>query len=350
VYEGSPTLIAIGLQSGKVLIFNVLGLLVHEIQTDHPIIAIEWTGDMSAPSSLPSCVSSLSPEPEPVFEALLEDSVESEDEESRTVNKTSAAPEEVLAIRNQIQIGPDLFSDHQPPRRHTDVSNGSPLKVRRTRERPRMKSMIRPRIATETFRPPVSSKRPSKNALPTSSALPTPPIQDSRRVPQIEDAPIVPTTFRAHRFSASQLSSLSLSDVSQTSETEFFTPPSRRQDKGKAPLRVEHDMRLQPESQLIASPTSLTSSQVSTHVHRCSPSLTLRRRTEAHGAATSPHSHPSVKSPSMRRRHHQPLLNRHHSTRRAVSTLNLRQPCSIRSSLAAPQKKVSKVSYRSKNE
>jgi hypothetical protein len=72
-YEGSQTLIAIGLQSGKVLIFNVLGLLVHEIQVDHLVIALEWVGDMSAPSILPNRVSSLSPEPGPVIGALFED-------------------------------------------------------------------------------------------------------------------------------------------------------------------------------------------------------------------------------------------------------------------------------------
>jgi hypothetical protein len=54
VYEGSETLIAIGTQAGKVLVFNILGLLVHDIAMDVSVIAVEWVGDMSAPSALPN--------------------------------------------------------------------------------------------------------------------------------------------------------------------------------------------------------------------------------------------------------------------------------------------------------
>ncbi|KAF2202517.1 WD40 repeat-like protein, partial [Delitschia confertaspora ATCC 74209] len=52
-YQGIETLIAIGIQTGKVLIFNILGLLVHEVVLDFPVIGVEWVGDMSAPCPLP---------------------------------------------------------------------------------------------------------------------------------------------------------------------------------------------------------------------------------------------------------------------------------------------------------
>ena len=53
VYEGFETLIAIGTQAGKVLVFNALGLLIHEITVGVSITAVEWVGNMTAPSILP---------------------------------------------------------------------------------------------------------------------------------------------------------------------------------------------------------------------------------------------------------------------------------------------------------
>ncbi|KAJ8104519.1 hypothetical protein OPT61_g10715 [Boeremia exigua] len=61
-HGAGDTLIAVGTQAGKVMVFNTLGLLVYEIAMDGPAISVEWVGDMSAPPSLPTRSLSLYPE------------------------------------------------------------------------------------------------------------------------------------------------------------------------------------------------------------------------------------------------------------------------------------------------
>ncbi|KAF1923371.1 uncharacterized protein M421DRAFT_406859, partial [Didymella exigua CBS 183.55] len=80
MYEGTETLIAVGTQAGKVLVYNEMGLLVHEIAMDKPVRSVEWVGDMSAPPILPTRNSSLSPDSGPVIKALMEGIGEIEDE------------------------------------------------------------------------------------------------------------------------------------------------------------------------------------------------------------------------------------------------------------------------------
>lgn len=70
--EVANTLIAVGTQIGKVLIFDILGLLIHEIAMDVAVRSVEWIGDMSAPPVLPARGSS-SPEQNPVINALIEE-------------------------------------------------------------------------------------------------------------------------------------------------------------------------------------------------------------------------------------------------------------------------------------
>jgi hypothetical protein len=70
--EPTNTLIAVGTQVGKVLIFDTLGLLVHEIAMDVAVRSVEWVGDMSAPPVLPARSSS-SPESNSVINALIEE-------------------------------------------------------------------------------------------------------------------------------------------------------------------------------------------------------------------------------------------------------------------------------------
>jgi hypothetical protein len=53
VYNTPRTLIAIGTNSGKILVFNLLGLLVHEFATDVPVIGIEWVVGMPGHLVLP---------------------------------------------------------------------------------------------------------------------------------------------------------------------------------------------------------------------------------------------------------------------------------------------------------
>ncbi|KAH7078747.1 hypothetical protein BKA63DRAFT_409430 [Paraphoma chrysanthemicola] len=239
VFEGSQTLIAIGTQAGKVMIFNVLGLLIHEIGMDTPIINIEWVGDMSAPSLLPNRVSSMSPEPHPVLEAPLEDIEASlSDAESAGTVKKTVSPLKGAARNHGISMGLDLFSDNRnehtsmlPSRRPSDMSDGSPLQVRRTREHPRRRSLIRPRVVTETFRSPGSPKSQSLQTVPAASPIEVVPIELPSQLAQ--SSRITPTS---RPQGIEDLLSTS-SQYSLNSNEEFFTPPSTRRDTGKVPAR-----------------------------------------------------------------------------------------------------------------
>jgi hypothetical protein len=245
IFGGSQTLIAIGTEAGKVIVFNVLGLLISETAIDAPVISIEWVGDMLAPSMLPSRLSSMSPGPRPFVEALLEDleDLSIETEETGTVKKTRSQLQDAARQRG-ISLGPDLFNDDSarcrsggPSRRPSDMSNGSPLQVKRTREHPRKKSLIRPRIATQTFKSPVShAYHPSE---PNASA-PSAPAYSARRRSKIDQpsVAIVPSTSRPRQYFSHRNSSLQSPQYSQFSDEEFFTPPSTRRDKGKAPARI----------------------------------------------------------------------------------------------------------------
>ncbi|KAJ4333134.1 hypothetical protein N0V87_007863 [Didymella glomerata] len=79
-FKGFETLIAVGTQAGKVLIYDVLGLLIHEIVMNKPVRVVEWVGDMSVPSILPTMESPLSPQPGPVIKKLMEGVGEIEEE------------------------------------------------------------------------------------------------------------------------------------------------------------------------------------------------------------------------------------------------------------------------------
>ncbi|KAF2641745.1 hypothetical protein P280DRAFT_424235, partial [Massarina eburnea CBS 473.64] len=164
VYRGRETFIAVGTQAGRVMVFNVLGLLVHEVEMNASIVALEWIGDLSAPSVLHNRRNSMPPlfftERAPsVLDALLDKSnSSSEDEEDGTVKRTRSPTRHVVP-RSPIRLDGvrDLFSpelqDHlRMIRKPSDVSNGSPLQIDRTRNPVRRKSFRRPRLATETFK------------------------------------------------------------------------------------------------------------------------------------------------------------------------------------------------------
>ncbi|KAF2681212.1 hypothetical protein K458DRAFT_275523, partial [Lentithecium fluviatile CBS 122367] len=164
-YEGMETFIAVGTQSGKVMVFNVLGLLIHEVAMYASIVALEWVRDMSAPSILPNRRGSLSPcsafedQHEPVLDSVLEAYEESSDEELGTVKRTMP-PAPRTGIRSPIRLdgARDLFSPEPRTksilRRPSDISNGSPVRIDRSRHHTRRQSFIRPRIVTETFKTP----------------------------------------------------------------------------------------------------------------------------------------------------------------------------------------------------
>jgi hypothetical protein len=221
---------------------------MHEITMDVPVTNVEWVGNMSGPTMLPERASSLSPEQPSRMETLVEEDSTSSDPETATVRKRVSLQEQDMA-RNAppIQKWRDLFSDSRPAkdrlarmRRPADMSNGSPLQIERPNERPRKKTVQRPRIAAETFTPPpVSSSLPAGPAESTNTGnVPTLQIQETRRFPKIRQTPTVSKSYRARIVSSSQSSSLSSQDSdSEVSDREWFTPPTTQRDKGKAPLR-----------------------------------------------------------------------------------------------------------------
>ncbi len=260
-YEGFETLIAVGTQAGKVLIFNVLGLLIHEIALGISITAVEWVGDMTAASALPTRASSLPTKHCSVVEVAEAKQLASSGEETDTVKK-AISPHNQAVTRKPVHVRPlpDLFSDEPrelksrvPSRRASDISKGSPLRVERTRERPVKRPLPRPRISTETFQSPPdpSSHKPSDVGMTKPSPSPNHPIQESRKWPQVHRSPNVPKPSRAQQFSA-PYRSVSSSEESDFSEHEWFTPPSTRRYQEKAPRR-----HLSPDSSLTASTVAI---------------------------------------------------------------------------------------------
>ena len=261
VYEGFETLIAIGTQAGKVLVFNALGLLIHEITVGVSITAVEWVGNMTAPSILPTRGLSPSPKPRSVVDIVDAEGSTPSDEETGTVKKTRSPCKSALT-RKPVPVGPppDLFSDEPrkfksrvPSRRASDVLRGSPLRVERVRSKHVKKPSVRPRISTETFQSPPepSPHDPFHVGAAKSLPKPDPPTQESRRWPEVHQMPSVPAPSRAQLFFAPHRS-LSSSDHSHFSDQEWFTPPSTRRRKPKASQR-----HMSSESPLITS-TSTT--------------------------------------------------------------------------------------------
>jgi hypothetical protein len=167
--DGEQTLIAVGTNAGKIEIFNVLGLLVHEVDIDGPVIALEWVGDMCRPCVLPSRISPASLESSP---GVTEEGGIVKRSMSRSIHPSP------------LPIGCDLFSQY---------SNVSP---RKRNSAPSRQALIRtrPRILTETFTAP----------------------------------PPVPLPNIQHPSSSSPSS-----QSSSQSDQEFFTPPSTQQRRDK---------------------------------------------------------------------------------------------------------------------
>jgi hypothetical protein len=176
--DGQEMLIAVGTNAEKIEVFNVLGLLVGEIDMDGPVIGLEWVGDMCGPLLLPSRISSASPVSslKGTKSLLIEGEKEGivKQKTSRNVHPTP------------LPIGRDLFSQ--------DKDSNTPRRKRSSAPARQALARIRPRISTETFKAP---------------------------------PPALSSIMR-------QSSSSSSPSASSQSDQEFFTPPStqrRRRDK-----------------------------------------------------------------------------------------------------------------------
>jgi hypothetical protein len=198
-YKESDTLIALGTQSGKVYFFSSLGLLVHEISVEAQIVALEWVGDMTAPSVSPGRIASPTPSvPEttidieqPVLDLILDQYKSEANEATGTVQRRSLRKRS-SAISSPIPLGrtQDLFSgasESEPlesaPCKPTETLNVRE-RLQETVTRPRKSYHPRPRIVTETFK------------VPNPSITKTTPSR-----PKYLSSPVVMTTAGARQWS-----------------------------------------------------------------------------------------------------------------------------------------------------
>lgn len=310
---------------------------------------------MSAPSAVPNRVSSMTPDTQPVVDKLLADVGEPSDEELGTMRRYSPVPGQDAAIAaiNNISAGPDLFSvDHmsgQSSRIPSAISTGSPFRTRRTHQRAQRKLMNRPRIVTETFRSPLpSSNRPSELKLAAASALPTPPLQETRNWPKYRSAPTIPPSSHTRRLSSSS--------ASPTRETEFFTPSSTRRDKSRMLTQLSNPRTTGTDatnpsalpSPSLNSPASLLpdtspASSASTPWQRRLTSLALKRQPTVEAPST-----PNIRATSSVYSQPSPAIShpKHLEPRKSTSTPPwLSSPSSPRSHFASKLKLKSSATY-----
>lgn len=224
-------------------------------------MTIEWVGDMSTPSVLPKRIPSLPLEPGTAMGDLMGDGEMSSDEDMGTVKKTESPWKH--GGRAVLPFGSprDLFSEQpesrvlRPSLRPSDITTGSPL----CREHPRRKSLLRPRIATETFTSPqhvsfaLLDKIPLTN--PNPSHLPTPTQHQHQQQIRSQKHPSPPSPPLPSPSPSPtlipQTSPLPAQD-SDLSDTEYFTPPCTTQrhklPKPRVPARPHRFQHTPPHS------------------------------------------------------------------------------------------------------
>ncbi|KAF2260404.1 WD40 repeat-like protein [Lojkania enalia] len=190
VHETMEILIAIGTRGGKVQVFNVLGLLIHDITVRAPIISLDWVGDMSEPSVLPSRhispVGPTCPPPRLVLDIPLDQHEDGTDEGLGTIRRTRVPKDGTRYDPIPIKVPTDLFSS-PPTSPLADRIYTIPLQTSKVTDDPRptkastpklRKTYTRPRILTQTFTSPsldsnaVFPARPS-TIHPARPSLPT---------------------------------------------------------------------------------------------------------------------------------------------------------------------------------
>ncbi|KAJ4984828.1 hypothetical protein SVAN01_09701 [Stagonosporopsis vannaccii] len=209
--------IAVGTQTGKVLLFNGLGELLHEIHMDAPVVAVEWVGDMSAPSLFAVRDPSTTPEPGPVIMSLMKEvgDIEDAEEHGEIIDQGEVLRRQGLVDR--------LMDSCTGADRDWAASS-------------------RPRQAPPEPPHPHAWEQPSVPAYPAlHSSLSNDPVYDPDRAiwnlqKQSRAGPSPTTTrSRSHRRRGPVCCS---SRLSRSSEQGFFTPPmtrfpSLRRDKRK---------------------------------------------------------------------------------------------------------------------
>jgi hypothetical protein len=315
VYQDSEALITISTPV-KVFIFNILGLLIQEIQIKSPVVALEWVNDMSAPSVLPNYFTSspvcLNNSPLPSNQPLLEMwTAEDEnvpDKISGTVKMTESPLTRSTVASPPVKLPLDLFSSPQDRRQSniSIISCGSPT-PQQTTTRPR-KSYSRPRILTETFTTPeepthastisINPRRPERPVHTTTN--------DVHRWSQTQAAPDFPLMTGALDLRDDGLNS---SDQSDTEEKEIWvtTPPSsthvpngvgatnsqRTVAFAMRSNRQVHFHRSSPPTLVVAPPISATKGEATDSMNSISSTVDAdagtRRPTWMHKPSHTPH-------------------------------------------------------------
>ncbi|KAI1508776.1 WD40 repeat protein [Pyrenophora tritici-repentis] len=234
---GPEILIAVGTLAGKVLVFNVLGLLIHEVVLDSPITAVEWIDEMPPPSILTDFVLFRVPESYTMGDNSTRGFSACSGEETSTVKRTIAPPKQ--AVNQQlglVQQSRNLSYNGYPYQKSDNLGNksshvlrGSPLRMEGLGKRPKQ-TFFRPRVSAETFNTP--GEFTSHQVLPLQLSQPEFQISQARTKPHKYE---VPKASRLPRFSALEIS-LSSSEDSECSETESFTPNARRLRRRTAKL------------------------------------------------------------------------------------------------------------------
>lgn len=239
-HEGSEVLIAIGTEAGKVLVFNILGLLLHEVLMSVPIVNLEWVGKSSTTSVGPNYTSStpagpcrVTQEPFEDFEALCNN--------PDTVKKKISTYMRI-GIQRPIpaKSARDLFfKDHLGQISHVPSPRMSAItlsKGENSRNGLKKKAPSRRRIVTETYKSPIYFSSPPSFAtgVADSHTHLTPPLQEACTWTRESQVPYVPAPSCANRSFAASSSSLS-SQNSGIDDQEFFTPPSTRRQKDVKP-------------------------------------------------------------------------------------------------------------------
>lgn len=232
-YEGFETLVAVGTQAGKVLIYDVLGLLIHEIVMNKPVRAVEWVGDMSAPSILPTMESPLSPQPGPVIKKLMEGVGEVEEEPVQGTN-AETEPREGTEIVRASGIEKKSTVSFSTPTRHRSSIWQPPNDLQSLTDKYHpaaqlSKAEVPTPRSSETMMSgalPVPSKAPRKVDSTTSQSGFNSSNVRAHHQARVEQGSTVPAR-RPRRLCASEASCCPLR-TSASSSQDFFTPPSTR--------------------------------------------------------------------------------------------------------------------------
>ena len=227
--HGAHLLIAIGTLAGNIHVFNTLGLLIHEIVLGSPITAVEWIGYMATKSVPPNLAPSWVPE---LYTGGVNPtggvSVFS-DEETGTVKRT--IPPSKQAVNEQ---SCNMSLKNYPSQRSnllggmsSHVVKDSPPRAEGVNRRLKQ-TFFRPRVSAGTFSTP--GEPLSDQTFSQCLVQSQPPMAEALMRPQGYEIP----TSRLPSFCALEIS-LSSSEDSECSESEWFTPPDTRRSKWTAP-------------------------------------------------------------------------------------------------------------------